>query len=184
MEAIVNKRELIEAIAGKVGGDVSRKDVESTIAALTELVGETLKKGGEVAIPQLGKFVPRKRNARTARNPQTGAPVKVKAGTVPAFKPAQGLKDAVGGGKKAAAKKAGAKKAAPAKKAAAKKAGAKKAAPAKKAAAKKAGAKKAAPAKKAAAKKAGAKKAAPAKKATAKKATAKKATAKKAAKKR
>jgi DNA-binding protein HU-beta len=173
MEAIVNKRELIEAIAGKVGGDVSRKDVESTIAALTELVGETLKKGGEVAIPQLGKFVPRKRNARTARNPQTGAPVKVKAGTVPAFKPAQGLKDAVGGGKKAAAKKAGAKKAAPAKKAAAKKA-----------AAKKAGAKKAAPAKKAAAKKAGAKKAAPAKKATAKKATAKKATAKKAAKKR
>ncbi len=75
--------------------------------------------------------------------------------------------------KKATAKRATAKKAAPKKKATAKKATAKKAAPKKKATAKKATAKKAAP------KKATAKKAAPKKKATAKKATAKKAAPKK-----
>jgi DNA-binding protein HU-beta len=159
----VNKRELVDAIASKLGPDASRKSVEDTLGAFTETVGQTLKKGDTVSLVGFGTFKTSKRAARTARNPQTGEPIKVAAATVPRFTPGQGLKDAVATGR--GAKKAGAKKAT------AKKAGAKKAT------AKKAGAKKAT------AKKAGAKKAT-AKKAGAKKATAKKAGVRKATKKR
>ena len=142
----MNKRELVDAVAGKVGAE-SRRAVEQVVDALVATVTETLAKGESIALTGFGTFERRERGARTARNPQTGATVKVKAKKVPAFKPGAGLKEAVASGK------AGVKKAAPAKKAAAKKA------PAKKAAAKAAPAKKA-PAKKAPAKKAPAKKAA------------------------
>jgi DNA-binding protein HU-beta len=137
----VNKRELVEAIAGKLGADASRKDVEDTLNAFVETVGETLRKGDRVSLVGFGTFEARKRKARTGRNPQTGEAVKIKASTVPAFKAGQGLRDTVAGARKASAKKASAKKAS-AKKATAKKATAKKAT-AKKATAKKATAKKA-----------------------------------------
>jgi DNA-binding protein HU-beta len=153
-EVFVNKRELVDAITDKVGSDASRKTVEDVLSAFTDTVGQTLKKGDTVSLIGFGTFKTSKRSARTARNPQTGEPIKVKAATVPRFTPGQGLKDTVAGkrAKKTAAKKSGAKKAA------AKKSGAKKAT-AKKATAKKATAKKAT-AKKATAKKSGAKKAA------------------------
>jgi DNA-binding protein HU-beta len=154
----VNKRELVDAIVEKLGPETSRKAVEDTVNAFTETVGETLKKGDTVSLVGFGTFKTSKRAARTARNPQTGEPVKVPAATVPRFSAGQGLKDTVAtgrGARKAAGKKATVKKAA-----------------GKKAAGKKA------TAKKATAKKATAKKAT-AKKATGKKATGKKATAKK-----
>lgn len=167
----MNKSELVDAVAQKA--DASRKQVEDTLNAFVQTVGETLKKGEKISLVGFGTFEARKRAARTGQNPQTGAKLKIKAATVPAFKPGQGLKDVVGGKKKAggAATKSSAKKSS-AKKSTAKKSTAKKA-PAKKATAKKSTAKKST-----------AKKAAPAKKATAKKSAAKKSTGKKAAKKR
>ncbi len=205
----MNKSELVDAVAQNVGNGASRKQVEETLNAFVETVGQTLKNGDKVSLVGFGTFEARKREARTGQNPQTGQKIQIKATTVPAFRPGQGLKDVVAGKKKpggagnssakksaaksSAAKKSAAKKSA-AKKSAAKKASTKKAAPAKKSATKKASTKKAAPAKKStakksaakksAAKKAASKKAAPAKKSTAKKSTAKKSTAKKAAKKR
>jgi DNA-binding protein HU-beta len=191
----VNKAELIEAIAARIG---DKRTATAAVEAVVDAVTTAVAKGEKVAIAGFGVFEKVDRAARIARNPATGAQVKLKATSVPKFRPGQGFKDVVSGAKKLApvaratvAKTVGkaapvTKKAAPAKKAAAKKAPAKKA-PAKKAAAKKAPAKKApakkAPAKKAPAKKAPAKKAAkraPAKKAPAKKAPAKKAPAKKA----
>lgn len=169
----MNKRELVESIAGQV--DASKQQVEDVLDRFTEVVGATLKKGERLALTGFGAFEARKRAARTGQNPQTGEKIKIKATVVPAFKPGQALKAEVagsrGGAKKSSAKKSSKK--ASAKKASAKKASAKKAAP------KKAGAKKAAPKK--TVKKAGAKKAAPKK--TVKKASAKK-TAKKTARKR
>jgi DNA-binding protein HU-beta len=47
-----------------------------------------------------GSFEVRKRAARTGRNPQTGAALKIKAAKVPAFKAGATLKAAVNGGKK------------------------------------------------------------------------------------
>ncbi len=50
---------------------------------------------GKVAITGFGTFEARDRAARTARNPQTGAPIHVAATRVPAFKAGKSFKDAV-----------------------------------------------------------------------------------------
>jgi DNA-binding protein HU-beta len=182
----VNKAQLVEAIADKLGG---RQQAAEAVDAVLDAMVRAVVAGERVSVTGFGSFEKVERPARYARNPQTGERVRVKKTSVPRFRAGQGFKDLVSGSKKlprggevavkkapkgslqAAAKKAAAKKAA--KKAAP---AAKKAAPAKKAPAK-AAAKKA-PAK-ATTKKAAAKKAAPTKKATAKKAPAKKAPARK-----
>ncbi|PZS13453.1 MAG: hypothetical protein DLM57_16720 [Pseudonocardiales bacterium] len=137
--------------------DGDRKRAAAALDAVIDTVYASVAKGEVVRLTGFGIFEKRERSARLARNPATGASVRVKKTSVPAFRAGAQFKAITSGAKKLA--KAPAKKASPAKKAA----------PARKAAAKKAAAKKA-PAKKAPAKKAPAKKA-PAKKAPARKAT-------------
>jgi DNA-binding protein HU-beta len=203
----VNKAQLVEAIADKVGG---RQQAAEAVDAVLDAVVRAVVNGDRVSVTGFGSFEKVDRPARYARNPQTGERVRVKKTSVPRFRAGQGFKDLVSGSKKlprggevavkkapkgslsgtasatvkkAAAKKTTAKRAtAAAKKTVAKKTVAKKTtATAKKATAKKATAKKTtATAKKTAAKKAtGTAKKAPAKKATATKAPAKKSTARK-----
>ncbi len=190
----MNKAQLVEAIADKLGG---RQQAADAVDAVLDAMVRAVVAGDRVSVTGFGSFEKVDRPARYARNPQTGERVRVKKTSVPRFRAGQGFKDLVSGTKKlpkgdeVAVKKApkGSLMAAAArttvKKAAAKKttAAAKKAAPAKKAAATKAVAKKAAVKKTAAAAKkttaaakkttAAAKKAAPAKTAAAKKTTAK-----------
>jgi DNA-binding protein HU-beta len=158
----VNKAELIEALAVRLGDKRSASDALDAVLAEIQTA---VTKGDKVSITGFGVFEKRVRAARMARNPRTGEAVRVKKTSVPAFRPGAGFKDTVAAGRVPKALKAPAKKAAPAK------AAAKKAAPAK------AVAKQAAPARKAA------KKAAPAKKATTRKAAAKAPTRKAATKK-
>ena len=94
----MNKSELVEAVAANTGA--SRADAQKNVDAVLDTITKTLKKGDRVAITGFGSFEVRKRAARTARNPQTGEAIKIKAGKVPAFKAGQGLKDAVSGAKK------------------------------------------------------------------------------------
>ncbi|PBC61102.1 DNA-binding protein [Streptomyces sp. Tue6028] len=201
----MNKAQLVEAIADKVGG---RQQAADAVDAVLDAIVRAVVGGDRVSVTGFGSFEKVDRPARYARNPQTGERVRVKKTSVPRFRAGQGFKDLVSGSKKlprggevavkkapkgsltggatatvkkAAAKKATAKKAAAKKTTAAvKKTAAKKTtAAAKKTTAKKTTAKKTtAAAKKTAAKKTTAKKAT-AKKAPAKKATAKKAPAKK-----
>ena len=189
---VPNKAQFVEMLSERFDGD--KKRAAAALDAVIDTVYSAISRGERVALTGFGIFERRERAARMARNPATGAAVRVKKTAVPAFRAGAEFKAIASGARKLAAVPAqraaevaktvaadvrkaapgggGARKAAPAKKAAAKKAAAKKA-PAKKAAAKKA------PAKKAAAKKAPAKKAA-AKKAPAKKAAAKKSPAKRA----
>jgi len=200
----VNKAQLVEAIADKVGG---RQQAADAVDAVLDAIVRATVAGDRVSVTGFGSFEKVDRPARYARNPQTGERVRVKKTSVPRFRAGQGFKDLVSGSKKlpkndvavkkapkgsltggasATVKKAAAKrattKAAAAKKTTAKKTTARKTtAAAKKTTAKKAPAKKTtATAKSTAAKKTTAKKAtakkAPAKKATAKKAPAKKST--------
>jgi DNA-binding protein HU-beta len=136
----VNKSELIDAVAEQVGG---RAAATKAVEAVLDTIVQSVAKGERVGIVGFGTFEKRERGARTARNIRTGATIKVKATSVPAFRAGAGFKETVAsGGKKKKAAPAKAAKAAPAK-AAAKKAPAKAAkAPAKTAAAKKAPAKK------------------------------------------
>ena len=144
----MNKRELAAAIAERTGRD--KRDVEAVLNEFVATVTDTVSGGEPVVLTGFAKFIRVERGPRMARNPQTGAPVKVPAKKAARITPLKAFKDSVVAGKpvkKAVAKKAPAKKA-PAKKAVAKKAPAKKAvakkAPARKAPAKKAPAKRAA----------------------------------------
>ena len=122
----MNKSELIDAVASSAG--VEKRQAESVLNAFFETVRSQAKGGDKVAWPGFGSFSTSKRNARTGRNPRTGAAVKIPASTGMKFTPSSTLKEFLnskGAAKKAApAKKAPAKKAATAKKAPAKKAGA------------------------------------------------------------
>jgi len=136
---VPNKAQFIDALAERMDGD--RKRAAAALDAVIDTVYAAVAKGDVVRLTGFGIFEKRDRAARMARNPATGASVRVKKTSVPAFRAGAEFKAITSGAKKLAkapAKKAAAavKKAAPAKKAAAKKA------PAKKAAAKRAPAKK------------------------------------------
>ena len=94
----MNKSELIESIAAASGE--SKKTVTGVLDATLETVRKQVKKGEKVSLPGFGTFERRQRAARTARNPQTGEPLKIKASKVPAFKPGSGFKTFVNGAKK------------------------------------------------------------------------------------
>ncbi|ADL35938.1 MULTISPECIES: HU family DNA-binding protein [Butyrivibrio] len=94
----MNKTELVDAIAKETG--LSKKDSEKAVKAFTEAVSKELKKKGKVQLVGFGTFETAKRAARTGKNPQTGAAIKIPAATVPKFKAGKALKDAVNGKKK------------------------------------------------------------------------------------
>ncbi len=89
----MNKTELIAAIADKA--EISKKDAEAALKALTETVTKELKKGEKVQIVGFGTFEVSERAAREGRNPQTGEAMKIKASKAPRFKAGKALKDAV-----------------------------------------------------------------------------------------
>jgi nucleoid DNA-binding protein len=91
----MNKTELVEAIAKDAG--LSRAEAGRAVESLVTTVEKTLKKGDEVAITGFGKFSVAKRGARTGRNPQTGATIKIKASKTPKFSAGATLKHAVKG---------------------------------------------------------------------------------------
>jgi len=172
----VNKAELIDSIAGRLG---DKRTANEAVEAVIDTITRTVARGEKVAITGFGIFEKVERAARMARNPATGARVKVKKTSVPKFRAGTQLKAVVSGATKLGPVKAAPAKTAPARgraasAAAGKKTAGKKAA-AKKSATKKAttarASKKAAPAKRAT--KATTKKAAPARKAAAKKSPAK-----------
>ena len=86
----MTKAELIDAVASKA--NVSKADAERTIGAFFDQVVASAKKDDKVAWPGFGSFSQTKRAARTGRNPQTGAPVKIAASVAMKFTPSATLK--------------------------------------------------------------------------------------------
>lgn len=80
----MNKGELIEVIAKDTG--LSKTQANSAIDAFTTAVTKALKGGDKVTLVGFGTFSVTKRSARTGRNPQTGAAIKIKAKKVARFK--------------------------------------------------------------------------------------------------
>lgn len=89
----MNKQELISAMAEKAG--LSKKDAEAALNAFVCAVEGALVKGDKVQLVGFGGFEVRERAARTGRNPQTGAEMKIAAAKVPAFKAGKALKDLI-----------------------------------------------------------------------------------------
>ena len=89
----MNTTELIAAIAEKT--DLSRKDAENALKALTEVVEEELKKGEKIQLVGFGTSEVSERAAREGRNPQTGETMQIAASKSPKFKAGKALKDAI-----------------------------------------------------------------------------------------
>ena len=89
----MNKEELVKEVAKKA--NVSQKAAADVIAATVETIEKTVAKGKKVTLVGFGSFEARKRAARTGRNPQTGAAIKIAAKTVPAFSAGKKFIDAV-----------------------------------------------------------------------------------------
>lgn len=79
--------------------DVVRENTECTVNAakeavdaIFETIAKTLKKEGSMALVGFGTFKVSKRAARTGRNPQTGATIKIAASKTVRFKASKQLK--------------------------------------------------------------------------------------------
>ena len=89
----MTRTELINELADATG--LEKKQSKEALDALTGIIENTIKKGGEVPLRGLGKFKVQNRKARMGRNPATGEPIKIPAKTVVKFTVAKSLKDLV-----------------------------------------------------------------------------------------
>ena len=89
----MNKQELIESIAAATGE--TKRTVDAVMVALANAACTALANGEEVTLHNIGKLKSVEKAARTGRNPQTGAPVQIKARTNVKFVIAKQLKDAI-----------------------------------------------------------------------------------------
>ncbi len=89
----MNKSQLVESVATIAG--VTKAEATRCFDAITQKVIEAVKSEGRMMWPGLGSFSISHRQARTGRNPQTGAPIQIKASRVVKFKAAKKLKDEV-----------------------------------------------------------------------------------------
>jgi integration host factor subunit beta len=69
------------------------KEVEKIVDSFFESISEQLAAGGRIELRGFGAFSTRSRDARTGRNPRTGAAVKVSGKRVPYFKPGKEIRE-------------------------------------------------------------------------------------------
>lgn len=91
----MNKQELIDAVAAKVG--VSKSAIEETVNSVTTTIAREVAAGNAVQLVGFGSFSSGERAARTGRNPQTGETIDIAAAKTVKFSPGKALKDAVNG---------------------------------------------------------------------------------------
>ena len=91
----MNKKELVQAVADRVGSSAS--DVDAVLKALVDEVTEKTAAGDTVTIPGFVKIQKVQRQARTGRNPQTGEELQIPAGAGVKVSALAGLKSAVRG---------------------------------------------------------------------------------------
>jgi len=80
----MNKAELIDAIANEA--KITKADAQRAVDGLVDATTKALKKGDRITLVGFGSFSVSKRAARTGRNPQTGATIKIAAKKVVKFK--------------------------------------------------------------------------------------------------
>ena len=81
----MNKAELIEVLAGKLGTD--RRQATAALEVFVDTIVRAVHRGDSVTIAGFGVFEQRRKAARVARNPRTGETVKVNTTSVPVFRP-------------------------------------------------------------------------------------------------
>jgi DNA-binding protein HU-beta len=90
----MTKAELVEKAAREA--KISKVAAATAINSFMDGITKALKKkGGKVTLVGFGTFSKVRRKARKGRNPQTGAPIKIKATNVVKFRPGKKLKSSV-----------------------------------------------------------------------------------------
>jgi len=89
----MNKTQLIDAMAADAG--LSKADAKRALEAFVNVTTNALKGGDKVALVGFGSFSVNERNARTGRNPQTGATINIPAKKVVKFKAGAELSNTV-----------------------------------------------------------------------------------------
>jgi len=90
----MTKAELVANMAKDAG--ISKVAASTALDSFMNNVTKSLKKkDGKVTLLGFGTFSKAHRKARKGRNPQTGAPIKIKASNVVKFRPGKKLKGAV-----------------------------------------------------------------------------------------
>lgn len=88
----MNKTQLVDSIQAKLGEGATKKCAEAALNAVLTSIGDAVQKGEKVQLVGFGTFEMKTRAARTGRNPQTGAVMKIAASTTLAFKPSSVFK--------------------------------------------------------------------------------------------
>jgi integration host factor subunit beta len=86
------RSELVQSIAEQ-NPHLTIRDVERIVATVFDEITDALADGRRVELRGFGAFSTRAREARTGRNPRTGAAVDVNAKRVPYFKPGKELRE-------------------------------------------------------------------------------------------
>ena len=90
----MNRKELIEAILkNKELQHLTKKDADAFVATTLDVIRRSVKKGNDVSLIGFGTFTKIKRSARLGINPATGEKIKIKAKTLPKFRPGKAWKD-------------------------------------------------------------------------------------------
>ncbi|MGI6325099.1 MAG: HU family DNA-binding protein [Bacilli bacterium] len=89
----MTKAELVELMAKEA--EITKAAAARALDGFEKGVTNSLKRGKKVTLVGFGTFDARKRAARTGRNPQTGATVKIPARNVVVFKAGSKLKEAI-----------------------------------------------------------------------------------------
>jgi len=89
----MTKADLVEGIAKDTG--LTKADSERALNAFLNLAKATIRREGRLPLAGFGTFVLIDRKARTGRNPQTGAPIQIRASKVVRFRPGKELKESL-----------------------------------------------------------------------------------------
>ena len=88
----MNKGDLVNEVAKVVN---TKKEAQAAVDCVFSTITKALRKKDPVTLIGFGTFKVGERKARTGRNPQTGAEIKISAKKVAKFVPGKALKDAV-----------------------------------------------------------------------------------------
>lgn len=89
----MNKGDLINKVAE--GAGITKAQASDALNAVIEGISGALKSGDKITLIGFGTFSVSQRDARTGRNPQTGASIKIPAKKMVKFKPGKELSDSV-----------------------------------------------------------------------------------------
>jgi DNA-binding protein HU-beta len=89
----MNKQDLITKIAQETG--ITKSNASAAVESFFDGITKSLKKGQPITFVGFGTFKTAQRKARMARNPQTGASIKIPKRRVPRFSAGKALKQAV-----------------------------------------------------------------------------------------